>query len=145
MIIEKPKEDLFSFLPHAVPVCTVNCVGIMGKGVALEFKNRYPNFYEDYRKACKKNEIKIGECKLWEYNTFFTNLCIITFPTKTHWKYNSEYSYIEKGLDSLNAINCEKPIILPRLGCGNGGLNWNIVREMIIGKLNNSQNAYILI
>lgn len=145
MIIENLEADLFSFLPNAILVCTVNCVGIMGKGIALEFKNRYPNFFAEYKKACEKNEIKIGECRLWKYDTLFASLDIITFPTKTHWRYNSEYKYIEQGLESLKTIDCEKPVILPRLGCGNGGLNWDIVKKMIITKLKDSQTSYILI
>lgn len=143
MIREEPNKDIFSFLPNAILVCTVNCKGAMGKGVALKFKEKYPLFFNDYKKACQKNEIKISTCLKWQYTTH----TFITFPTKTHWALPSKYEYIKAGLPSLRAL-CEKselPVILPRLGCGNGGLDWIKVKEIIYKELVDSATLYILL
>lgn len=118
---------------------TVNTVGIMGKGIALQFKKAFPNNYKAYVTACKSNKIDIG-------NLFFSldsNLhsgekMIINFPTKTHWRKPSEYSYIEEGLDDLIKIiksNNIKSIAIPPLGAGNGGLEWEKVKSIIEKKL----------
>ena len=95
MIIEKQNSDLFSFPSDYILTNTVNCVGIMGKGIALQFKNKFPQHFKDYQIACQNKEIQTGKCWLWKdlYTT------IIAFPTKNHWKHQSKYEYIEKGLD----------------------------------------------
>jgi O-acetyl-ADP-ribose deacetylase (regulator of RNase III)/uncharacterized protein YwgA len=120
-------------------VNTVNTVGVMGKGIALQFKNRFPNNFEVYKEACKNKELKIGELLISEEDSLLSGKkIIINFPTKTHWRYSSEYEYIEKGLDALvNAIQKKniKSIAIPPLGSGNGGLDWTKVRAMIESKL----------
>lgn len=117
---------------------TVNCVGVMGKGIALAFKNKYPDNFILYKRACKNNNIKIGEM-------FITNFdkTIVNFPTKIHWKNNSEYEYIYKGLINLRSyleyiskIFPDKIVNIPALGCSNGGLEWDKVKEIIINTLN---------
>jgi O-acetyl-ADP-ribose deacetylase (regulator of RNase III) len=116
-------------------VNTVNTVGVMGKGIALQFKNRYPNNYKLYEKACKAKEVQIG--KLFVTETFSLlegRKIVINFPTKTDWRKPSEYSYIESGLKDLVRIITEKGIksvAIPPLGAGNGGLDWNIVKNII--------------
>lgn len=128
-----------------IRINTVNCVGVMGAGVALQFKNKYPEMYKEYLKACNDNSIKIGKPHVWSNNTFFNdgdndNSIIINFPTKMHWKNPSEYEYIEKGLEWLSKflLNHEsKTITVPALGCGHGGLDWNIVKKMIVESLSN--------
>ena len=108
----------------------VNTVGIMGKGLALEFKKKFPNNFIKYQKFCKDNSFDIGKLLIVKEN----NKSIINFPTKKHWKNKSEYEYIEKGLEKLKkAIENYniKSIAFPKLGCGLGGLEWNIVFSML--------------
>lgn len=116
-------------------VNTVNTVGVMGKGIALQFKNQFPENYKIYAKACKNNEFHIGELLVTEEQSLFGgSKIIINFPTKTDWRKPSEYSYIEKGMVELvNIIKSKKikSIALPPLGAGHGGLDWNKVRRMM--------------
>lgn len=116
-------------------VNTVNTVGVMGKGIALQFKKAYPNNYKAYIEACKREEIVIGKL----FVTRDTNLnsgekIIINFPTKKDWRKPSEYSYIEEGLRDLINVIKEYHIIsiaIPPLGSGNGGLEWEKVKKLI--------------
>lgn len=120
-------------------VNTVNTVGVMGKGIALQFKNQFPTNYKIYKEACENKELKIGDLLVTEEESLLSGKkIIINFPTKTHWRYPSEYEYIEKGLAALvNVIqeNKIKSIAIPPLGSGNGGLDWTKVRAMIEEKL----------
>lgn len=108
-------------------VNTVNCVGVMGKGIALEFKKRYPEMYDEYVILCNNNEVKPGK-PYYYYDLNGTS--IINFPTKDHWKSSSKLSYIVSGLDwfrkNYNILGI-KSIAFPPLGCGNGGLSWDLV------------------
>ena len=120
-------------------VNTVNTVGVMGKGIALQFKKAFPNNYKAYVEACKKNELKIGTLLVYkDGNITSGQKIIINFPTKTTWRKPSEYEYIEKGLDNLLEIihqyNIES-IAIPPLGAGNGGLEWEKVKKIIHDKL----------
>ncbi len=112
-------------------VNTVNCVGIMGKGIALEFKNRFPDMFKDYAKRCERNEVRLGEPYL--YKTLFGPQ-IVNFPTKEHWKSVSKISDIENGLNYLlknyRAWGITS-IAIPPLGCGNGQLDWKVVGPLI--------------
>lgn len=110
---------------------TVNCVGVMGKGIALEFKNRLPEMHEDYLQRCKRGEVKPGLPYL--YRTLFPPQ-IINFPTKDHWKSVSKVSDIERGLKYLLAHYKEwnvQSLAIPPLGCGNGQLEWRVVGPLI--------------
>jgi O-acetyl-ADP-ribose deacetylase (regulator of RNase III) len=113
-------------------VNTVNTVGIMGKGIALQFKSMFPNNYKIYAKACKNSEVRIGKLLITHEETMMKGKkIIINFPTKTDWRKPSEYSYIEDGLNELVRIIPEqniKSIAIPPLGSGNGGLNWDKVK-----------------
>jgi len=113
----------------------VNTVGVMGKGIALQFKEAFPHNYEEYRRACKDKSFNIGDIlAVNDLNSSLQEKLIINFPTKKHWKQSSEYSYIESGLKALAVYidnNKVKSIALPPLGCGNGGLDWSVVRPMI--------------
>lgn len=119
---------------HAL-VNTVNTVGVMGKGIALQFKNEFPHNYAVYREACKNHQLKIGQLlTVMDTSLLLSERLIINFPTKTHWRLPSEYSYIEQGLEALVLlITGEKieSIALLALGCGNGGLDWITVKDMI--------------
>ncbi|WP_405376038.1 macro domain-containing protein, partial [Pseudobutyrivibrio sp.] len=118
-----------------IRVNTVNCVGVMGAGVALEFKNKYPDMFKAYVEACNNQDIRPGKPFLWEEIGLFSNTLIINLPTKIHWRNPSEYSFIEEDLKWLRCFLLEHPdstITLPALGCGHGGLDWNIVKDMIV-------------
>ena len=108
-------------------VNTVNCVGVMGKGIALEFKKRFPEMYKDYAERCNRKQVRLGEPYL--YPSLFPPH-IINFPTKDHWRSVSRLSDIVRGLVYLQKNYLEWGITsmaVPPLGCGNGGLEWNIV------------------
>ncbi len=125
-----------NFFEHQadIRVNTVNCVGVMGKGAALQFKNKFPKMFKDYQEACKLGNVKIGEPHVWIED----QLSIINLPTKNHWRNPSQYDFIESGLIWLKEFlkdHSQKTITLPALGCGNGGLDWNKVKEMIYGHL----------
>lgn len=116
-------------------VNTVNTVGVMGKGIALQFKNQFPNNTKLYAKACKEGTITIGKLFVTEDESLLNGKkIIINFPTKTDWRLPSEYEYIEKGLIDLKKIIQDmniKSIAIPPLGAGNGGLDWNKVKGII--------------
>jgi O-acetyl-ADP-ribose deacetylase (regulator of RNase III)/uncharacterized protein YwgA len=116
-------------------VNTVNCVGIMGKGVAQEFKKRYPAMFEDYAKRCARKQVQLGEPYLYRDAS---GILIVNFPTKDHWRSPSRLADIERGLDYFVQRHVEwgvKSVAFPPLGCGNGGLSWEEVGPLIYGKL----------
>lgn len=121
-------------------VNTVNTVGIMGKGIALQFKKAFPYNNKIYVKACKEGTFKIGQLLITEEESLYGGKkIIINFPTKTDWKKPSEYSYIKKGLEELVKVIKSrkiKSIAVPPLGAGNGGLKWDNVRIIIEEYLN---------
>jgi O-acetyl-ADP-ribose deacetylase (regulator of RNase III) len=124
-------------------VNTVNCVGVMGKGIALEMKNRYPEMFDKYKSFCDKKLIEIG--KLWLYKND-DNKWILNFPTKIHWKNNSEYEYIEKGMQKFVETYKEKnitSIAFPMLGCSNGGLDNDTVLNIMVKHLMKCDNLII--
>jgi len=122
-------------------VNTVNTVGVMGKGIALQFKNQYPNNYKLYATACKAKEVVVGKMFVTEETSLLGGKkIIINFPTKTDWRKPSEYSFIELGLQDLVKVIQErkiKSIAIPPLGAGNGGLDWNRVKAIIEHYLTN--------
>lgn len=121
--------------PAQALVNTVNTVGVMGKGIALQFKNQFPGNYKAYVKACKEGEVQIGKMFVVREKTLLKGeKIIINFPTKTDWRKPSEYVYIEKGLADLRQFILSEGILslaLPPLGAGNGGLEWGRVRDLI--------------
>ena len=126
--------------PATALVNTVNLVGIMGKGIALQFKNQFPDNDKLYQKACKTGDIAIGKLFVTKQSTIFGDKIIINFPTKNDWRKPSEYSYIQAGLDDLIKVIEQyqiTSIAIPPLGAGNGGLNWVRVRSMIEQALSN--------
>ena len=115
-------------------VNTVNCVGVMGRGIALQFKNAFPENFKAYEAACKKNLVKPGEMFTFETNRLTNPKYIINFPTKRHWRGKSRIEDIRSGLDSLAQEIRErqiKSIAIPPLGSGLGGLDWIKVRTLI--------------
>lgn len=120
-------------------VNTVNTQGVMGKGIALQFKERYPSNYRLYREACKRGDVEVGTMFITQEREMTGKLrTIINFPTKKHWRFPSKYEYIEDGLKDLKAKIVElniKSIAIPPLGSSNGGLDWSMVKPMIIKAL----------
>ncbi|MCM2281460.1 MAG: macro domain-containing protein [Bdellovibrionaceae bacterium] len=109
---------------------TVNCVGVMGKGIALEFKNRYPSMFAEYRELCKRGDVQPGQPYLWEDD----RVQILNFPTKRDWREDSLLEDIDQGLRYLARHYQDmgiQSLALPPLGCGNGGLRWEDVRPLI--------------
>jgi O-acetyl-ADP-ribose deacetylase (regulator of RNase III) len=120
-------------------VNTVNTVGIMGKGVALAFKNAFPHNYLTYRNAFAAKQLAIGRLLVvQDTNLLLGQKTIINFPTKTHWRLPSEYAYIIQGLEALKIYlkeNDVQSVAMPAPGCGNGGLEWERVKPLIEDKL----------
>lgn len=115
-------------------VNTVNTVGIMGKGIALMFKEQFPRNFEAYARACDAGEVRIGKMFVTENQELFGPRWIINFPTKTHWRVKTKIEWVEDGLKDLVRVIREKDIhsiAIPPLGCGNGGLDWHDVRPLI--------------
>ncbi len=115
-------------------VNTVNCVGVMGKGIALEFKKRYPDMFTDYVLKCDRGEVKPGIPYVYQNE----QVSILNFPTKDHWRSPSRLSYVIDGLnwflDNYERYNIDS-IAFPPLGCGNGGLTWSVVGPIMYQKL----------
>ncbi|MFD6161772.1 macro domain-containing protein [Nocardia sp. NPDC060256] len=117
---------------------TVNTVGVMGKGIALQFRRAYPEMFAAYQKACERGEVQIGKMHVWETGTLEGPHYIINFPTKRHWRAGSRLQDIESGLTDLVAVIIElgiTSIAIPPLGCGNGGLKWAEVEPLITSAL----------
>lgn len=115
-------------------VNTVNTVGVMGKGIALMFKETFPENLKAYEDACKRGEVQVGRMFVTERHQLMGPKWIINFPTKKHWRHPSKMEWIEEGLQDLKRVieeNGIRSIAIPPLGSGNGGLNWSDVRGVI--------------
>jgi O-acetyl-ADP-ribose deacetylase (regulator of RNase III) len=115
-------------------VNTVNTAGVMGKGVALQFKQAFPANYKAYRVACEHKEVEIGRMFVWDSEQLGPQRYIINFPTKRHWRAKSRLEDIRAGLQDLVRVIQDQEIesvAIPALGCGNGGLEWGEVRPLI--------------
>jgi O-acetyl-ADP-ribose deacetylase (regulator of RNase III) len=139
-LLEAPAEAL---------VNTVNIVGVMGKGVALQFRQAYPEMFRAYEKACEAKEVQLGQVQLFDLGGLVGGPhWIINFPTKSHWKAKSRLADIESGLADLTAtvkrLNI-RSIALPPLGCGNGGLKWTDVLLRIEQAFRNLPEVQVLV
>lgn len=131
--ITETRGDLLQADVEAL-VNTVNSVGVMGKGIALQFRKAFPVNYELYRRACDAGDVEPGQMFVTETGQMTNPRLIINFPTKRHWKSASRIEDIESGLVDLVKVlkhNQVRSIAIPALGCGNGGLDWNVVRQRI--------------
>jgi O-acetyl-ADP-ribose deacetylase (regulator of RNase III) len=131
MIICIKNGNIFNSEAHAIVNC-VNTQGIMGKGLALLYKKKYPDMFLAYREACLAGEIRIGFMHLWKMPD--KNKWIINFPTKNKWQENSEIQWIIEGLKDLAKVVRENKIqslAIPALGCGLGGLSFDLVKKEI--------------
>lgn len=119
-------------------VNTVNCVGVMGRGVALQFKQRFPENFKEYAKACKLGMVVPGRMFVYDSAQMLGPRWIINFPTKRHWRGASRIEDIVSGLDDFvgQIVRLKvKSVVLPPLGCGLGGLDWQVVKPLIAKKL----------
>ena len=127
------KGDLFTAETQTI-VNTVNCVGVMGKGIALEFKKRYPEMFLKYKELCNDGLIQVG--KLWLYKA--RDKWVLNFPTKDHWRNGSKIEYLTLGLSKFIDSYKEKGITsisFPLLGANNGGLEPKLVLDLMINAL----------
>ncbi len=128
-------------------VNTVNCVGVMGRGIALQFKRAFPANFKAYKSVCDHNELQPGSMFVFDNATLDgRQRYLINFPTKRHWKGKSKIEDIESGLTALVAEVKErgiKTIAIPPLGCGLGGLDWPIIREMITEAFDHVPNVSV--
>lgn len=133
-MVEVVKGDLFASGAQTL-VNTVNTVGVMGKGVALEFKKRFPAMYDDYVQRCARGEVRLGQPYLYRGDR---EPWIVNFPTKQHWRSVSSLNDIVKGLEYLEQRYREwgiRSLAVPPLGCGNGQLEWNVVGPVLFRHL----------
>jgi O-acetyl-ADP-ribose deacetylase (regulator of RNase III) len=129
-------------------VNTVNTVGVMGKGVALMFKEAFPENFKRYEAACAAKMLHVGKMFVTERRDLYGPKWIINFPTKAHWRYPSKMEWIAKGLDDLRDVIISrsiKSVALPPLGAGNGGLEWDNVRSLMLDKLTPLENVTVTI
>jgi len=134
MTIHTTQGDLLQQTDVDAIVNTVNCVGVMGKGIALQFKNKWPENFARYHAACKAGEVRPGRMMVFDAGAYAQPHFIINFPTKDHWRGGSKLSFIQDGLKDLvakvQALGI-RSIAVPPLGCGNGGLDWLDVKPLI--------------
>ncbi len=136
-VIESVSGNIFDSKADAI-VNAVNCVGVMGKGLALELKKRFPENFKIYKESCANQELRPDNVLTYNNGELGKPRFIINFPTKDHWKQPSEIGYIDSGLESLaDAIRKHNisSIAIPALGCGLGGLDWDDVRPRIVEAL----------
>lgn len=130
-VVNYIKGNIFTS-SHQTLVNTVNCVGIMGAGIALEFKYRYPDMFDRYVKLCQEGKLVIGS--LWIYDVPDSNTKILNFPTKDHWKADSKIEFLQKGLDKFLETYSDRKITsaaFPLLGAQNGGLDPEQVKSIM--------------
>jgi len=127
-------------------VNTVNCDGFMGKGIALQFKQAWPENFDAYAKACRAKQVRSGQMFIWETGRMVNPRYIINFPTKRHWREKALIEDIRSGLRALVADVRQLgigSIAMPPLGCGNGGLDWRDVRPLIESAFAGLPNAQV--
>jgi O-acetyl-ADP-ribose deacetylase (regulator of RNase III) len=146
-MIHKVKGDILKADVEAL-VNTVNTVGVMGRGIALQFKRAFPENYKAYSKACEQGDVETGKVFTFDSGSMFKPRYVINFPTKKHWRNKSKIEYIEQGLESLieeiKRLSITS-IAVPPLGCGLGGLNWPRVFKLISAALSNIEGLNVLV
>lgn len=133
-VIIKETGSLFDEPVEAI-VNAVNCVGVSGKGIALEFRRQFPHYQTAYENACFLDMIKPGQCHLWRGEYHQDPRYIISFPTKVHWRQKSQGNFIINGVRSLVdmiAFNQITTVAMPAVGCGEGGLHWDGVLILLV-------------
>lgn len=146
-MIETTQGDILKAEAEAL-VNTVNCVGVMGRGIALQFRRAFPENYRQYKAACDRGEVKPGRMLVHDLGRFEGPRYIINFPTKRHWKGNSRIEDIKAGLDALvdevRRLGI-RSIAVPPLGCGLGGLDWRQVYPMIVSTFSGLPDLRVIV
>lgn len=131
-----------------VLVNTVNCVGVMGAGIALQFKQRFPQMFADYRQRCLQGQVAVGAIDTHAVTVPGTDrrVLIANFPTKQHWRNPSQLQWIDTGLVALRELMLTdlrqaRSIAIPPLGCGHGGLDWDVVLPRIVAAMTPVSNT----
>jgi O-acetyl-ADP-ribose deacetylase (regulator of RNase III) len=146
-MIESAHGDILQANAEAL-VNTVNCVGIMGRGIALQFKKAFPENFKRYKAICDRKELQPGKMFIYDLNALYNPHYIINFPTKRHWKGKSRMADIEAGLKTLvDEVQKRKikSIAIPPLGSGLGGLPWNEVRNKIEAAFADMDNVRVIL
>ena len=146
-MIEYKSGDILKEDADAI-VNTVNCVGVMGRGIALQFKKAYLANFKSYADACKKGEVQPGRMFVFATGQLINPRFIINFPTKRHWRGKSRMVDIESGLQALVKVindNNIHSIAIPPLGCGLGGLNWEAVKQCLEKTLRPLKDVRVII
>ncbi|MHB1214218.1 MAG: type II toxin-antitoxin system antitoxin DNA ADP-ribosyl glycohydrolase DarG [Thiobacillus sp.] len=146
-MIEYKSGDILKEDAEAI-INTVNCVGVMGRGIALQFKNAFPENFEAYANACNKEEVRPGRMFVFETGQLTNPRYIINFPTKRHWRGNSRIEDIESGLTALVEVIRQygiQSVAIPPLGSGLGGLDWPDVKPRIERALQPLDNVRLII
>jgi len=146
-MIEYKTGDILAEDAEAL-VNTVNCVGIMGRGIALQFKNAYPENFKAYETACKRQEVQPGRMFVFETGRLINPRYIINFPTKRHWRGKARIEDIDSGLVDLARVIQKKnirSIAIPPLGSGLGGLEWSQVQPLVESALKNIKDLKVII
>lgn len=147
MMIESKHGDILTAEAEAL-VNTVNCVGVMGRGIALQFRKAFPENFRVYAEACKRGEVRPGSMLVFETGLLTGPRYIINFPTKRHWKGNSRIADIDAGLIGLLAEVRKREIrsiAVPPLGCGLGGLDWGEIRPRIVQAFADEPDVRVLV
>ena len=129
-------------------VNAVNCIGIMGKGIALQFKKAFPENFKKYKTVCEWKGLQLGKLFIFETSLLYNPKYIVNFPTKNHWKEKSQMEYIESGLKTLIKEILKRKIssiAIPPLGSGLGGLKWNNVRLKIEEAFEQIPDVHVLL
>jgi len=146
-MIEITQGDILKANAEAL-VNTVNCVGVMGRGIALQFRKAFPGNFKAYKTLCDHKELKPGKVFIYDLDRLENPRYVINFPTKRHWKGKSRLEYIESGLISLVEEVRKKHIhsvAVPPLGCGLGGLQWDEVRSRIEDAFGDTPDVHVLL
>ena len=146
-MIETVQGDILKADAEAL-VNTVNCVGVMGRGIALQFKKAFPENFKSYKAVCDLKKLHPGNLFIFETNRLYNPKYIVNFPTKRHWKGKSKIEYIEAGLKALVKEVSKKniqSIAIPPLGSGLGGLRWKDVRQRIEKAFEQSPDIHVFL
>lgn len=146
-MIEWKQADLLKADVEAL-VNAVNCVGVMGRGIALQFRKAFPENYKSYKALCDRKQLRPGHVFVHEESTLLNPRYVINFPTKDHWKNPSRMDYIETGLADLARQVTSlriRSLAIPPLGCGLGGLQWRDVKPRIEATFQNLPDLRVLV
>ena len=144
-MIEYRSGDLLAADADAI-VNPVNCAGAMGRGLARQFRDAFPDNYRAYREACRRGEVRVGDMLVFE--TGARPRFVVNFPTKRHWRPKSRVEDLELGLTALAAEIARldvRSVAVPALGCGEGGLDWTLVRPLIAAALEPLTDVRVLV